>query len=149
MKTRYLIHSLLGLMLALFLVTSCTHNNGDIGEQFGQWKLMRIERNGVVDDTYGGNMFWSFQSSTIEMKIVALDHSTRNTFGNYNIENGLMHISFPDDDRTPPDGLGLTRDNDLKIVTLSDSRMTLSYKNAYVPAGGGEPEDMTLYFTKW
>ena len=45
-------------------ISSCTQNDGNIGEWFGHWKLNTISVNGAVDDEYGGNIFFSFQSKT-------------------------------------------------------------------------------------
>ena len=37
---------------------SCTHNNGDIGPWFGEWKLTSIEIDGSPDAAYKANTFW-------------------------------------------------------------------------------------------
>ena len=39
----------------IFVVLSfcgCTHNNGDIGPWFGQWKVERIDKDGMPDPDY-------------------------------------------------------------------------------------------------
>lgn len=56
------------LAVMAFLLVGCTHNNGNIGPFFGQWKISEITIDGEKDAAYEGNVFWSFQSSTIEMQ---------------------------------------------------------------------------------
>ena len=137
------------LTVLVIMLASCTHNDGDIGRQFGQWKLTRIERSGTVDTSYPGNIFWSFQNSTLEMKRVESDHSTQNTFANYRIADGTLFVEFPDDDRPPLDGLGLRRENAIQIVRLSHSEMVLSYDAADASPDDGTAADIILYFSKW
>ena len=35
------------IMLSMAALSSCTHNNGDIGPYFGTWKMLSIEVDGV------------------------------------------------------------------------------------------------------
>lgn len=129
------------LSLALLLITalSCTHNNGDIGNQFGQWKLVTMTRAGVDDADYKGNIFWSFQNTTIEIKEVAANHEVWQTFGNYRLEDATLFLSFPDEDRPPRPVLGLPRECELQVVRLKGGEMVLYY-----------PENETTYtFRRW
>lgn len=53
------------IFLLLLSLTSCTHNNGDIGPLFGTWKLTSININGVPDKNYKENSFMAFQNDAI------------------------------------------------------------------------------------
>ena len=44
-------------VLAIFVLGSCSKNNGDIGYWFGLWHLDSIEVNGEVDNNYDGNYY--------------------------------------------------------------------------------------------
>lgn len=85
-------------LLAIILLASgaCTRNDGDIGKQFGQWKLVSISRDGADDPSYKGNIYWSFQNSTIEMKEVTDEHEAYQAFGSYRISDNTMFLSFTD-----------------------------------------------------
>ena len=147
-KISYLLPAILAL---LFFVCSCTRNNGNIGKQFGQWKVTSITVNGKEDSAYTGNMFWSFQSSTVEMKTVSENHETVTTFGNYRIMDDTLFITFPDEDRPPLPGLGLKQyaENAIQIVKLSGSQMVLAYNTDSWDADEGIAANVILQLTKW
>lgn len=133
-------HISLALTLMLFLLCqACTRNDGNIGKQFGQWKLVTISENGTDRADYDGNIYWSFQNTTIEMKQVMPEHITYQTFGNYRIADNTLFISFPDKDFKPLPTLGLPREAELQIVRLTGSDMVLTY---------GDPA-VTFTFKKW
>ena len=68
MKTKILQTVLIAITAVLF--SSCTRNNGDIGELFGQWKVVSITANGENIPDYDGVMYFAFQSSVYCQKIV-------------------------------------------------------------------------------
>lgn len=126
----------------------CTRNDGNIGRQFGQWKLVRIETAGTADTSYEGNIFWSFQNTTVEMKRINAGHTAETTFGNYRIADDTLFITFPDEERPPLAGLGLQRSNELQIVRLTHSEMVLSIDSPDA-ADSGTASSTILYFHKW
>lgn len=131
-STKYIMLALLSLLLC-----ACTRNDGDIGRLFGQWKLVSISRGGIDDTAYAGNIYWSFQNSTIEMKEVTADHVSYNTFGNWHEGDSTLFLSFPDN--APNHHTGLPREAELQIIKLDGGTMVLSY---------GDPA--TIYtFKKW
>ena len=125
--------------LVVFLLVGCTRNDGDIGRLFGQWKLISITRNGADDTSYSGNIYWSFQNTTVEMKEVVAHNTVYQTFGNWYETDNTLFVSFPDKDYPPRPTVGLPREAELQIVKLAGSDLILSY---------GEPA--TIYtFRKW
>lgn len=127
------------LLIAVLLPAGCTHNNGDIGGLFGQWQLVSMESEGKDSPEYQGNIFWSFQNSTIEMKEMAAHHEMYRTFGNYSVDDGKLCLSFPDRDFPPNPKTGLPRECVLQIIRHTGGELILSY---------GEPA--TIYrFRKW
>lgn len=147
-KITYLIFPLVA---AILLLSCCTRNNGNIGKQFGQWKVTDIVTDGQPDESYQGNMFWSFQSTTVEMKYVNENHETVTTFGNYRIMDDTLFITFPDEDRQPPQGLGLKPyvENALQIVRLTGSEMILAFDNTDEAADNGTAATTIITLKKW
>ncbi|MBR5101547.1 MAG: lipocalin-like domain-containing protein [Muribaculaceae bacterium] len=116
------------LITTLWLTTSCTHNNGDIGIWFGTWKITSIERNGETVSSYRGNMFFLFQTTMFEMREAEHDHFVNETFGQWSEENDILTISFPDAEYQPlytMTTMGFTATNHLKIISRSSSHVTL------------------------
>ena len=68
------------LFAAVLTLQGCTHNDGGPHELYGQWKLMSMEKDGINVPGYTGNIFWSFQSSTIEMKEVKIHERSKSQF---------------------------------------------------------------------
>lgn len=88
---------------------------------------------------YNENVYWSFQSQTIEMKEVVASHEVYQTFGNYKLTDNTLLLSFPDKDFPPRPITGLPREAAMQVLSLSSSRMVLAH---------GTPD--TIYtFHKW
>lgn len=147
-KTTKAIISVAALLL-IILVGGCTRNDGNIGKQFGQWKVTSITIDGEPDKSYQGNMFWSFQNSTVEMKYVEANHTTTTTFGNYRIMDETLFISFPDEARPPLAVPGLKVENEIQIVRLTGSRMTLAYNADPEDVNQGTAATVVLELQKW
>lgn len=80
--------------LALFF-NACTHNNGDIGELFGTWKLQSITINNSLDTNYQNNILWKFQSSIISMiKTNDATHDRFESWGTWEYANDGSQIIF-------------------------------------------------------
>lgn len=136
-RTAYLIIIAFG-----FLFSACTHNNGDIGPLFGQWKLVEIT---VGDDVIydSGNIYWAFQSSTLRMVKVREHNNYDEIYCNWQMgNNNQIIISFDDETYSPFPILGLEKKATLNINKSDGSEMTLSY----LPENGVEK----IYkFKKW
>lgn len=129
-------------LLLLPFLSGCTRNDGNIGKQFGQWKLVSITRDGVDDQRYGGNIYWSFQSSTIEIKETTPHKDVWHSFGNYRIADETLFLSFPDKDFPPRPALGLPREAELQIVKFTTGIMILYYND-------GNDGGITYTLHKW
>lgn len=123
------------LMLAL---CGCTHNNGNIGPWYGQWKLEALEVDGREDPAYGHNQFWAFQNDILVINEVMseTDHLVR--YATWRQEGEMLLIDFSHSDAdtpssdvnyTPPPILGLKPQavNALKIESLGHGRTVLTY----------------------
>jgi len=133
--TKYALIICFALLLLTFL--SCTRNDGGEAQLYGQWKLQRVERDGVTDDSYAGDIFWKFQNKTIEMQQMLPLHENVATFGNYRLSDGTLYLSFPDEQYPPL--LSLPRQCELRVVRLKGGEMVLAT---------GEPATM-FYFKRW
>lgn len=144
-------------MVALVALNGCTHNNGDIGDLFGTWKLEEITVDGQADGAYGDNIVWKFQSSIIEMQQVneAL-HETLNSFGTWSRpQDGVMRLDFThtDNDNPEPGSLGYSPLPathlpagcviNLDVLQLNGSKMRLRYIDE------ASAEVYEYYFKKW
>ncbi|MCM1319279.1 MAG: lipocalin-like domain-containing protein [Muribaculaceae bacterium] len=121
------------------LLCSCTRNDGDIGSLFGQWKLESMTTDSKEKTDYKGNIFWSFQNTTVEMKEVIEPGEVYQTFGNFKVMDNTMFLSFPDADFPPRPVLGLPRDCEMQIIKISGGELILSY---------GDPATI-FTFRKW
>ena len=82
-------------LVAMLTLGSCLHNNGDIGPWFGQWKVTRITIDGVDDPNYGGDLFFSFQSSVIRVcQSFPESNSSSSIYGNWKESDGTMAVEF-------------------------------------------------------
>lgn len=143
--------------IAAMSLTGCTHNNGDIGELFGTWKLEKIMVDGEIDAAYDDNIVWKFQSSIIEMQQVDdLLHETFNSFGTWSRPaDGLLKLDFTHTDNADPEPgsdryspLSATRLPraqviDLDVLELNGSKMRLRYIDA------DQSATIEYYFKKW
>lgn len=130
------------------LLGACTHNDGDIGYFFGQWKLVEITADDKVLESYGGNMFWSFQSSTIEVKTIGENHVATQSFGDFRNADNTLFLSFPDTKYPPPYFFGNLREIECQIVHIDHKTMTLSFV-APQASSQGYGATLLLKFKKW
>lgn len=139
------------------LMCGCTHNNGDIGDLFGTWKLENITIDGAADEAYGNNIVWKFQSSIIEMQQVddAL-HESLNSYGTWSRPaDGVMKLDFTHTDNSYPEPgaahysplpathLPKAQVIALDILELNGSKMKLRYIDADAST------TIEYYFKKW
>lgn len=126
MKPSAHILPLLGLLLTL--LPGCTHNNGDIGPLFGRWKVESIESSDMELPPYGGNMFWSFQNTTVCMQTMGANHEEERVYGNWSLTDGTLLLSFPYDNYAPPAATLLPRESRLQVLHLDRRHATLYYQ---------------------
>lgn len=86
-------------------ITSCTQNNGHIGEWFGEWHLASIEIDGADDNTYSGNIVWKFQNDIIEMaEVNATGHTLIEHYGTWADDGSMLILNFTHSDNANPAG---------------------------------------------
>ena len=134
----------LGIIVSFYLLTlSGCQNNGDIGDLYGQWKIIRIECEGdaSLPGEYENNIFWSFQNQTICVTGV-WEYYNSLDYGNWRIEDNTFFYSFPDKEFAPPVILSLPREGKLQIVKLTGSEFILTYHPDL-------DSSITYYLKKW
>ena len=100
---------IIALLIIALSLNACTHNNGDIGDLFGTWKLESIAINGEIDENYAksSNVIWKFQASVISM-IRANDttHDRLESWGTWNYANDetqlVLNFTHTDNDNNRP-----------------------------------------------
>lgn len=113
------------------MLSSCTHNNGDIGIWFGTWHVEKITHADSDEPvaSYHGTHFMQFQSSVI--RIVATDslHNYEQSFGTWEADeaNHLLRINFPDSARFNCTLKGIDYHNTFVIEEANASHITLSH----------------------
>lgn len=105
-------------VLMLATLCCCTHNNGDIGVLFGQWKVESIETNGEMMEDYGNDLYFSFQSGTVEIKQILPHHEAWQSFGNWSLDGDKLSLDFPDHGLQPPVPSLIPRRCVLSVVKL-------------------------------
>ena len=138
-----------------WMLSSCTHNNGNIGPWFGTWKLNAITIDGEIDNEYADNdnLVWKFQSTVIEMQEILPMHVTADHFGtwtqtsdrtvemNFTYHDGLNPDGYPY--YTPPASSHLPRGVFvMDILELTSSKMHLQYR-------ANDGTIYTYYLKKW
>lgn len=131
----------------LFLIQGCTRNNGDIGPWFGMWQLMEIQTDGVPDEDYRSNIFWSFQNDVFSMNWRGLQPGELiriQVWGTWSEHDDILSLDFThSEDRFPPNGSGSGfniyrpyqqthlpegKVSDLRIVSMKGADMMLTYQ---------------------
>lgn len=136
---KHLLHILLLAMTCSF--ASCTHNNGDIGDWFGTWKLEKIEVDGSPAE-YDGNIIWKFQSDIVWMGVVDdVMHTATNSFGTWTCIDDILTLNFTySDNNFPNPGTGQYAPpsqtlipsgiTEMSVLELSSSRIRLLYRRS-------------------
>lgn len=140
---------------SMLLPSGCTHNNGDIGPWFGQWKMTRMDIDGVADAEYQGNIYWSFQTNIFQMKKITpgvVNHADTR-WGTWSEEGDCLLLNFTYSSALTPPGSGVytplpetyipaDQVSRLEILKRPGDSMELSFTT---PQG----KQITYYLIKW
>ncbi len=119
-------------LIAIASLTGCTHNNGDIGPLFGQWKVTTISIDGQSLENYDGNLFFSFQNQVFMQRTTnELSHEVNQTVGIWKYSSNDLIIDFSDPEYAPLTISGMIDGlNTVKVISLSNKKMNISYQNS-------------------
>ena len=149
MKT--LRYTLITLVLLLGL-SSCTHNEGDIGIWFGTWQIEDVDCAELdLADTYydpaSAAIYFQFQGKMCTVIYIDNKHNQLVDYGTWSEDGDKMTISFPDQDvayNLLLDQLAQgSTDNTFHFVVnrQSDQRVQLVYTNVW-------GDELTLHLHK-
>ena len=79
-------------ILLIFIAAGCTHNNGDIGDWFGMWKLESVKTGNDVVEV--GDRFMSFQNQVVGLLSLDTETSTSNTYGLFENYNDSLYLTL-------------------------------------------------------
>lgn len=118
--------------LIAVVTSSCTRNNGDIGELFGQWKVTSITADGKKVSDYNGVMYFAFQSSVYCQKIVNEEtHWDDCVFAKWKYEGNGVLIDFTGTGYIPFSCSGMSEgQNYVEIESRSNDDMIMSYTSS-------------------
>ncbi|MGM9833045.1 MAG: hypothetical protein ACI31A_05080 [Candidatus Limisoma sp.] len=129
-------------LVAMLTLGSCLHNNGDIGPWFGHWKVTRITIDGTDDPNYGGDLFFSFQSSVIRVsQSFPAENRSSSIYGNWQEQQGTMSVEFKEAFQSLLDYAHLDKQFVFNVVRRSGDKVL-----RYTAEDGKE---YTYYLTKW
>ncbi len=136
------------LIISLFsaiLLSGCMHNNGDIGDYFGTWKVTSISVDGDVDGDYSANIFFQFQSDVVRIVENRSNYEITEYFGTW-VDNGnniiidLNHKVNPESEVYHiPEVMRMVKgENFIKVSNKNSSKMTWTFES------GGQTITYTL-----
>lgn len=90
------LYTLIVMAAAIISMTSCTHNNGDIGPWFGLWHIEQVEKDGAVINEYTGTNFFAFQTSVFQLRYTDDLQTEEQTTGMWEDLGQEIKVTFPD-----------------------------------------------------
>lgn len=118
-------------LLAIAALCSCTHNNGDIGPLFGQWKLTDIATTDAVTGTVTHNatsgVFLSFQNDVVTLtQVYDGQHQSALSYGKWELNGNSLTLYFDISDGVSLPGAMFYPRADFNIETLSGSELVMT-----------------------
>lgn len=132
-------------LLSLFLIAlaSCTHNNGDIGTLFGQWKVRSVSYDGIENPPeYRGDVFWSFQNNVIAIQQSYPDQEAWTVYGTWILEDNTLSLDLRDQGGDMIPSMMLPQQAHLQVLRKTGKEMILFYQPT-------EQESITYHLVKW
>lgn len=116
-------------MVAVVLLSGCVHNNGDIGDWFGMWKIERITIDGEDDPEYKSDAFIAFQSTVFMVRVSYPEISSGYQYmGRWSEGEGKLTLEFNTKESAVPSEhlhLHFKKDNILQVLQRGGGRKTL------------------------
>ena len=118
-------------LLAIAAMCSCTHNNGDIGPLFGQWKITDIATTdaatGTVTHNATSGAFLSFQNDVVTLtQVYDGQHQLALSYGKWEINGNSLTLYFDISDGVSLPGAMFYPRADFNIETLSGSELVMT-----------------------
>lgn len=118
-------------LLAIAALCSCTHNNGDIGPLFGQWKITDIATTDAVTGTVTHNAtsgaFLSFQNDVVTLtQVYDGQHQSALSYGQWELNGNSLILYFDISDGVSLPGAMFYPRADFNIETLSGSELVMT-----------------------
>ena len=150
---------IIALIIIALSLNACTHNNGDIGDLFGTWKLESITINGEMDASYAksSNVIWKFQASVMSMiRTNDTTHDRSESWGTWSYANNetqlVLNFTHTDNNNTQPGSakyspliethLPKATISTLDIKELNGKKMILIYHSS-------DGVEYTYHFKRW
>lgn len=81
-------------LLSVIMLSGCMHNNGDIGNYFGTWKVSTINVDGVDDPEYKENIFFQFQSDVFRLVQNRTQNDITEYFGTWSETDNIILLKL-------------------------------------------------------
>lgn len=110
------------------------HNDGDIGNLFGTWKIESIEVNGEVDAQYEGDVFVQFQTEVVRLVQVQHNYDYVEYFGSWSRQGhdlilDLHYTVDPSVTAIPAATRFIKGENHIVITSDKSKKMTWTMDN--------------------
>jgi len=124
------LYTLMIMVAAIVSMTSCTHNNGDIGPWFGLWHIESVQKDGAAINGYNGTNFFAFQTSVFQLRYTDDYQTEQQTTGMWQDLGNEITVTFPDQIIiwTQFYGIDMTKDavNRFKVESITGKDMVLT-----------------------
>lgn len=118
--------TLISSLLLILTLTSCMHNDGDIGNLFGTWKIESIAIDGEEDAKYEGDVFVQFQTEVVRLVQVEHNYDYVEYLGSWSREgNNLLldlHYNMDLNDTMILQATRFTKGENHIVITTDKSR---------------------------
>lgn len=118
--------TLISSLLFILALTSCMHNDGDIGNLFGTWKIETITIDGEKDTKYEGDVFVQFQTEVVRLVQVEHNYDYVEYFGRWSREsNNLLldlHYTVDASVTSIPEATRFVKGKNHIVITSDKSR---------------------------
>ena len=126
----------------LLAQAGCVQNGGNIGKIFGKWVLLKIEGDNTAPPAQKGVIYFSFQKDVIQLQQDNGLHSISEAYGLFRINDNILYLDFPEEDKLPFPETGLEEKCSLQILKLTNKEMELMYHTS-------PDESLIYYLRKW
>lgn len=112
------------IVMMFAVLTSCTHNNGDIGDMFGLWKVSSIQAEGSEENLAPNDLFMAFQNNVVKV---------RWAYGRWERNGNNLDLIFEMEPYTPPTNSFMVKGTNHCIIEKlngSDFVFTNTVKNS-------------------
>lgn len=124
------IYHIFAIALLSMMSMACTHNNGDIGDLFGVWRLTELTADGEPVELYGnpddGGLQacdWAFQGNVMKIEMIYPRYDHDASYCIWSREDGKLILDFS---HTSGESVSFDPPVELHLVARGVTRLTMT-----------------------